>query len=207
MTVDLYPQIFYATALYLLAVLVVSMYNFWRAPPPTGHRPYLMAALVLFGLGVFLDGGSRFGLVPEVLEILADPLQLLSVAALFHVTRNVLGAVREREAGYAVGAAALIVLASMSPGSPRYYFHLVVEFLAVGLAVAVVAMWVDIHRRTVAARNLPLALLLLAVAVATHGLAEFGVAPGTTEAVMLVSSVAAASFWLDASFDIADGRL
>lgn len=209
MVLSIYHPVYYVAALYLLAVFIASMYNFWRAPPPAGHRPLLIASIVLFGIGVLVDGGGKVGLIPDVFEIIADPVQLLSIAILFHVTRNIRLAIASREHVYGVAAVPLLILmtAAAPSTSAGYYLHLVIEIALVALAVTVAAMWFDINRTTSAARNLPFAVLLLAIALASHGLEEFGVAVAWSQSIMVVSSVAAASFWLDASFDIADGRL
>lgn len=85
---------------------------------------------------------------------------------------------------------------------------LILELSVVGVAVAASATWLRIYLLVKGpARNISLAILMIGIAVAAHGVEEIGVAARWTEPMVLVASVAAASFWLDASFDIAQGEL
>ncbi len=93
-----------------------------------------------------------------------------------------------------------------------------VEAVVVVLALGTAFTWYQIHvhlkgRADIESpREITLAAVLLAIAVTMHVVEEMLVNVGLFEdgwffAVILVISIGAVSFWLDASFEIAHGKL
>lgn len=90
------PELYVLTGAYGLAVLGLSVYNFWRAPPPAGHRPLMILAIVLFGGGVAIDGGAKLGATPESFEIVAELFVLAGMATMLLVATKIHSSVKRR---------------------------------------------------------------------------------------------------------------
>ncbi len=89
MHTDFSLPLYYWTGVYGLVVGLVSFYNFWRAPPPVGHRNLLLASIGLFSAGAAADGGEKLGLLPEFFGILGEVLLLMSMVLLLYVSYKI----------------------------------------------------------------------------------------------------------------------
>lgn len=82
------------------------------------------------------------------------------------------------------------------------------ELSIVTISAITAAIWMQIYRRVNGpSRNMAFAILMIAIAVAAHALEEIGIMTNWLEPTVIIASIAAGAFWLDASFDIAEGKL
>lgn len=90
------PEVYYLTGLYSLIIGLTSIYNFWRAPPPAGHRPLLIVSIVAFGIGVTLDGFERLQLIPDTIGAIPEIFILAGISLMLYVAHQVHTAIKER---------------------------------------------------------------------------------------------------------------
>lgn len=95
MAVTMHLPLYYIAGVYLAVVVSIALWNFWRAPPPAGHRPHLATSIILLSLGVAFDGGGKIGLLTEQVAAVGDLLILFSLIFFIYVSRKIYRVVEE----------------------------------------------------------------------------------------------------------------
>lgn len=73
---------FYLSVGYGVLIVLVTLVNIWRAPPPSGRRLYLLLATVLFVAGTIVEGAEEVGLIGEWTSVWGDLTRLAAVSVL-----------------------------------------------------------------------------------------------------------------------------
>lgn len=86
----------------------------------------------------------------------------------------------------------------------------VLHYLILGFSLGSLLVWMDIHRNYIG-RSVRYAHFLVSIsfgilAITAHTVNEHSLNTIWLESVMLVATVIASIFWLEASFDIREGR-
>ncbi|MBS1264154.1 MAG: hypothetical protein MAG715_01355 [Methanonatronarchaeales archaeon] len=79
----------YVLVAYGVALSAVAIYNFWRAPPPAGHRPLLLVSLAVFGLGLVIDTGIEVGLSTQRFRPVAYLVMLSGLLPLLYLSLRI----------------------------------------------------------------------------------------------------------------------
>jgi len=91
-------QLYFSTGTFLILILSVSIYNFWRAPPSAGHRKKLLISIVVFGVGMTLEGLAYIGLA-GTFSIVPEILILAGLALFIYTSLNVRRSLRDKGFG------------------------------------------------------------------------------------------------------------
>jgi len=228
------PELYGFGAAYALIVIILTFYNFGRAPHPQsrGNRFTVLLAVTLFSAGTVLmllgmDNLLESSLGPGVAEMLGHVSMATGTTLFLYFSWETKQALDKRRTdrldrgmaalpSSAAVAAVTVLVISVVAVSMYTLLGAEVAFNAMHLLLPpllLAALWTWIRVESLAGAsptayvNLKATITVILIASLAHSFLMLGLKPVWMEAILISGLLIGASFWISATYDVARGKI